>query len=97
MGLKEQLENKTAKIGVIGLGYVGLPLAVEFAHKGFMVLGIDNDTAKIEKIGSGVNYIDDVENAKFVKAVDDGLLKATTSYDKVGELRADAILKEQRA
>ncbi len=86
MGLKEQLESKTAKIGVIGLGYVGLPLAVEFADNGFSVLGIDNDGRKIEKLNEGENYIDDVEDSKLQKAVDAGLLKATTSYEKVGEL-----------
>ena len=86
MGLKEQLENKTAKIGVIGLGYVGLPLAVEFAEKDFSVLGIDNDKSKVEKINSGANYIDDVEDAKLERAVNAGLLHSTTSYDTVGEL-----------
>lgn len=86
MGLKSQLENKTAKIGVVGLGYVGLPLAVEFADKGFQVLGIDNDQSKIDSINKGVNYIDDVENSKLEKAVSAGLLTATTSYRDIAEL-----------
>jgi len=86
MGLREQLENKAAKIGVIGLGYVGLPLAAEFAHKGFSVLGIDNDAGKVEKLNSGINYIDDVEDGKLENAVKTGTLKATTSYEKIGDL-----------
>jgi UDP-N-acetyl-D-glucosamine dehydrogenase len=86
MALKERLENKTATIGVIGLGYVGLPLAVEFAEKGFSVLGIDNDEGKINKLNSGKNYIDDVEDAKLEKAVSAGLLHSTTNYDTVGDL-----------
>ena len=85
MSLKEKLENKTAKIGVIGLGYVGLPLAAEFAHKGFQVLGIDNDPNKVEKLNSGINYIDDVEDGKLVNAVQAGTLISTTSYEKISE------------
>lgn len=86
MGLKEQLQNKTAKIGVVGLGYVGLPLAVEFADNGFTVLGIDNNPQKTESINKGTNYIDDVEDAKLEKVVKQGLLSATTSYERVPEL-----------
>ena len=86
MGLKQQLENKAAKIGVIGLGYVGLPLAAEFAHKGFYVLGIDNDAQKVEKLNAGINYIDDVENSKLENAIKAGVLKATTSYERISEL-----------
>ncbi len=86
MGLKAQLENKTAKVGVIGLGYVGLPLAVEFAENGFHVVGIDNDQSKIDSLKRGDNYIDDVEDVKLEKAVKAGLLTSTTSYDSVADL-----------
>ncbi|MDZ7372207.1 MAG: nucleotide sugar dehydrogenase [candidate division KSB1 bacterium] len=86
MELKEKLQNKTAKIGVVGLGYVGLPLAVEFAHKGFWVLGIDVDERKIDNLKKGVNYIADVDDAKLEKAVREGKLEAETSYDRVSEL-----------
>jgi UDP-N-acetyl-D-glucosamine dehydrogenase len=86
MGLKEQLQEKTAKIGVIGLGYVGLPLAVEFADKGFWVLGIDTDPRKIDSLNKGENYIDDVEDAKLFKVVKAGQFAATTSYDRISEL-----------
>jgi UDP-N-acetyl-D-glucosamine dehydrogenase len=86
MGLKTQLENKTAKIGVVGLGYVGLPLAVEFAENGFFVVGIDNDQTKVDSLNKGVNYIDDVEDAKLEKAVSASLFTATTSYENVADL-----------
>ncbi len=86
MGLKAQLEDKSARIGVIGLGYVGLPLAVEFADKGFNVLGIDSDATKIDSLNKGINYIDDVADSKLEKAVNAGLLKSTTSYNDIADL-----------
>jgi UDP-N-acetyl-D-glucosamine dehydrogenase len=86
MGLKAQLEEKTAKIGVIGLGYVGLPLAVEFADHGFHVLGIDSDPEKIDLLTKGENYIGDVEDSKLEKVVKAGSLTATTSYANVANL-----------
>jgi len=86
MDLKEKLNNKEAKIGVVGLGYVGLPLAVEFASAGFSVLGIDNDEWKIEQITAGDNYIDDVDDEILRKTVENGRLSATTSYQQVKEL-----------
>lgn len=86
MTLEAKLKDKSAKIGIVGLGYVGLPLAVEFASKGFYVLGIDTDRAKIEKLNRGENYIADVEDDRFYKAVDEGLLEGTTKYGRAGEL-----------
>ncbi len=88
MDLKQKLAKKEAKIGVIGLGYVGLPLATDFADHGFFVLGIDKDPGKVAMLNKGENYIDDVNDAKLKKAVDNGLLEATTEYDRVGELDA---------
>lgn len=84
--LEQKLKDKTAKIGIVGLGYVGLPLAVEFAGKGFYTLGIDLDRRKIESINSGKNYIDDVDSAKLETLVKEGLLEATTMYGRIGEL-----------
>jgi len=86
MTLEEKLKDKSAKIGIVGLGYVGLPLAVEFASKGFYVLGIDTDRAKIEKLNRGENYIADVDNERFQNAVEKGILEGTTKYGRVGEL-----------
>ncbi len=86
MGLTEKIQSKTATIGVIGLGYVGLPLAVEYADKGFTVLGVDLDQRKIDKIYRAENYIDDVETDKFANAVKQGKFTAATNYDRVPEM-----------
>jgi len=84
--LEKKLQDKTAKIGIVGLGYVGLPLAVEFSGKGFYTLGIDVDRGKVEKINSGVNYIDDVDSSRLETLAKDGTLEATTMYGRAGEL-----------
>lgn len=86
MTLEQKVKEKSAKVGIVGLGYVGLPLAVEFASKGFYVLGIDTDRNKIEKINRGENYIDDIDSEKMRSLVGDGLLEGTTMYGRVGEL-----------
>lgn len=86
MGLSEKINDKTAKVGIIGLGYVGLPLAVEYAHKGFTVVGIDIDKRKKEMIDRGENYIDDVETEKFARAIEEKKLTATINYNIVPEL-----------
>ena len=70
MWINKKIQNRTAKIGVIGLGYVGLPLAIEFVEAGFNVIGIDIDENKINIINSGNNYIKDV-NSKLLKKVDE--------------------------
>ncbi len=84
--LKEKIKQKKAKIGVIGLGYVGLPLAIEFSRKGYQTLGIDSDQSKIKLIQQKKNYIKDVVNKDFLYAINHGFFKATSSYDKAGEL-----------
>lgn len=83
MELTEKLDNKSAVIGVVGLGYVGLPLAVEFCNKGFTVIGIDNDERKTSTINRGENYIDDVKDEELLRAVEKKLLSATTSYKDI--------------
>jgi UDP-N-acetyl-D-glucosamine dehydrogenase len=84
--LKEKIKQKKAKIGVVGLGYVGLPLAIEFARKGYSTLGIDSDQAKIKLIQQKKNYIKDVVNKDFLYAINQGFFKATSSYDRASEL-----------
>ena len=86
MSLEAKIKDKTAKVGIIGLGYVGLPLAVEFADKGFYTLGIDTDLRKVEKLNRGDNYIDDVDDQLLKSLVDSGLLEGTTKYGRTGEL-----------
>ncbi len=86
MELKQKLHSKNAKIGVVGLGYVGLPLAVEFCEKGMFVLGIDNNQKKVDMLNAGENYIGDVEDAKLKKAVENKLFRATVSYQNIKDL-----------
>ncbi len=78
--LKEKIEKKKAVVGVIGLGYVGLPLAVEFGDQGFMVLGFDINKKKVDLINSGRSDIDDIKDVQVKKLVQKGLLKATINF-----------------
>ncbi len=86
MELDKKIRSKTAKIGVIGLGYVGLPLAVEFTNAGFKVMGIDIDKNKTSLINAGENYIKDIDDDTFKKAVNDKNLIATTDFSEVKNL-----------
>jgi UDP-N-acetyl-D-glucosamine dehydrogenase len=70
--LIRQINDRTARVAILGLGYVGLPLAVVFAEAGFSVIGIDPDTDKIEKIGRGVSYIQDVSTEQLANLVASG-------------------------
>jgi len=76
--LKNLIKNKKSKIAVIGLGYVGLPLAVGFAEKGFSVLGLDFDKSKVGKVNKGQSYIKDVPSSNLEKIVKKRKLSATT-------------------
>ena len=91
MSLIEKIYNKTANIGVIGLGYVGLPLAIEFIKADYKVIGIDIDEKKIDLINNGKNYIKDVNDEDLKNSVVNGLLKSTTDYSKVKDLDAISI------
>ncbi|ADL08331.1 nucleotide sugar dehydrogenase [Thermosediminibacter oceani] len=84
--LIEKINTKTAKIGVIGLGYVGLPLAVEKAKVGYQVIGFDIQQKKVEMVNSGINYIGDVIDGDLKKVVESGKLKASSDYDEIREL-----------
>jgi UDP-N-acetyl-D-glucosamine dehydrogenase len=78
------LRSRKARIGVIGLGYVGLPLAVEFARAGFDTTGFDVDAAKIAQINAGKSYIPDVADADLCAAVKAGKLRATAEMSQLG-------------
>lgn len=84
--LLERLGRHDARLGVIGLGYVGLPLAVEFAKAGFDVSGIDVDPVKVAGINRGDSYILDVPNEALKPVVDSGKLRATTDFSVLREL-----------
>jgi UDP-N-acetyl-D-glucosamine dehydrogenase len=84
--LLDRIRAKDARIGVIGLGYVGLPLAVEFALAGFPVTGFDVDANKVGDIGQGHSYIPDVAHADLLKVVQSGHLRATTSMAELATM-----------
>ncbi len=88
MQLKEKLEKRQANVGVIGLGYVGLPLAVEFARAGFTVTGFDVDESKVASINAGRSYILDVKNEDVAACVAAGRLQATTDMSKLAGMDA---------
>ena len=89
--LMKRFKDKTAKVGVLGLGYVGLPLAVVFAEAGFRVTGIDPVVKKVDLINQGKSYISDVPNEKIAHLVKDGFIKATTEALVIKELDAVSI------
>ena len=81
MPLLDKIQRREAVIGVIGLGYVGLPLAVLQAKTGYRVAGIDEARGKVERVNRGDNYISDVDDAELQQAVTSGRLTATTDFD----------------
>ena len=91
MSLIDKINDKSAKIGVIGLGYVGLPLAIEFTNAGYEVTGIDVDKKKVDSINLGKNYIKDVKDNVLKNAVNEKLLTASTNFEEVKNLDAISI------
>jgi UDP-N-acetyl-D-glucosamine dehydrogenase len=87
--LLEQLQNHTARVAILGLGYVGLPLAVVFADAGFKVIGIDPDQRKVDSIRSGVSHIQDVPTEQVARLVAAGKLEATADFSAL--IHADAV------
>lgn len=83
--LLEKIDNREARVAVIGLGYVGLPLAVEKAKAGFKTVGFDVQAAKVEAVNKGHNYIGDVVNEDLKQIVASGMLSATTDYAFIKE------------
>src|SRR5512138_719390 len=89
--LIEDLKAKRAQIGILGLGYVGLPLAVVFGEAGFHVMGFDPDSRKVDSLNKGVSYIPDVKTEAVAKLVNSGHLTATTDFSKLQEMDAVSI------
>ncbi|MBQ4897331.1 nucleotide sugar dehydrogenase [Paenibacillus sp. Marseille-P2973] len=89
--LLEAIESKNAVLGVVGLGYVGLPLAVEMVKKGFKVVGIDLDATKIDKIYRGESYIHDISPETLVEVMGTGRFKPTADYASLREIDAISI------
>jgi UDP-N-acetyl-D-glucosamine dehydrogenase len=86
--LLDRIRQREAHVGIIGLGYVGLPLAVEFARQGLHVTGFDVDVSKAAQINAGKSYIPDVETADLAAVVAAGCLRATTDMSELGKMDA---------
>ena len=87
--LFEKIENRTARVTIIGLGYVGLPLALAFAKAGFATVGLEIDADKVAAINEGESYIEDIVSEALMPYVRSGRLRATGDYDVIPE--SDAI------
>src|SRR5579863_5360944 len=84
--LTEKIKSGKARVGVVGLGYVGLPLAVEYAKAGFEVTGIDLNEQKTQQVNAGVSYIGDISTEELAPLVKSGKLRATTDFSALLEL-----------
>src|SRR6476659_5871902 len=84
------IAEKRARVGVIGLGYVGLPLVTEFARGGFTAIGFEVDAAKAATINSGESYIGDVPSSQVKELIDSRRLHATTNFEELQD--CDAII-----
>ncbi|MBK9006534.1 MAG: nucleotide sugar dehydrogenase [Anaerolineae bacterium] len=86
-----KLKNKNARVAILGLGYVGLPLAVVFAEAGFKVTGIDPDAGKVDSLKGGISYIPDVKSESVAALVKSGHFTATTDFSALKEMDAVSI------
>ena len=84
--LQAKVQDRSIRVGIIGLGYVGLPLAVEFARKGIRVTGIDISEEKIKRLRAGDNYVLDVNNDELKSLVERKLIVPTTDYSVISHL-----------
>jgi UDP-N-acetyl-D-glucosamine dehydrogenase len=89
--LIKKLQDKTAKIGILGMGYVGMPLAVVFAEKGFNVLGIDPDQRKVDTFNKGISYIQDVATEDVARLQKAGKLGMTADFAALADMDAVSI------
>jgi len=91
MDLEQKIRSKTAIVGIVGLGYVGLPLAIAFSHAGFKVLGFDMQQKRVDSVNKGQSYIADIDSDSLSAAVSNNLLEATTAQNRLGEVDAICI------
>ncbi|MCD4656368.1 MAG: nucleotide sugar dehydrogenase, partial [Planctomycetes bacterium] len=84
--LLRKIKDKTAIIGVVGLGYVGLPFAVEKAKVGFKVVGIEQNSERAKNVNEGINYIGDVDDNELKEVIDKGLITAVLNFNDVSEM-----------
>ncbi|MFZ0430849.1 MAG: nucleotide sugar dehydrogenase [Acidobacteriota bacterium] len=86
MTLKEKIAKREAKVGIVGLGYVGLPLAMEMIRAGFEVHGVDVDIAKVTGLNAGKSHVLDVPSSAVAEGVSQGKFKAYTTYDPIASV-----------
>ena len=86
--LENKIHSKSAKVGIVGLGYVGLPLAVAFSEAGFTVLGFDIQQKRVDLVNQGESYIADVSHERLTAVLLRGVLEATTDQSRAGEMDA---------
>ena len=84
--LKEKIENRSATVGVIGLGYVGLPLVLEFSKQGFPVIGFDKDEFKVTELQAGRSYIKHITEDTITNMVSNSQFQATSNETKICEM-----------
>ena len=84
--LQEKIQNEEATIGVVGLGYVGLPLGVEFAAQGFRTIGIETNRERVLRLNAGQNYIQDVEDAAFLRVQEAGTFVAEDDFASASDV-----------
>ena len=84
--LAEKIRSRTARVGVVGLGYVGLPLAVEYAEAGYHVTGIDISEDKVARFSAGDSYVGDVPSSTLAPLVTSGRLQATADFSVIRDL-----------
>jgi UDP-N-acetyl-D-glucosamine dehydrogenase len=88
--LQQKIETRTAQVAVLGLGYVGLPLAVQFAHSGFEVVGLDVDERKVARVNNGISYIQDVPSGVVAELIGEQRLAASSDFGGLG--KADVLI-----
>jgi len=89
--LRRRIQSREARVGVLGLGYVGLPLAMEFARAGFRVSGFDVAAEKVDRLNSGVSYVPDIPSARVAEAVKAGRFRASADFGGLAEVDAVSI------
>jgi UDP-N-acetyl-D-glucosamine dehydrogenase len=82
--LADKIRSKNATVGVVGLGYVGLPIALEYAKKGFRVIGVDVSEGKVGMLNRNENYIEDLSDAEIAEVTKSGMLRASTDFAELG-------------
>src|SRR5687768_16527238 len=84
--LRQKISSRTAQVGVVGLGYVGLPLLVEFARAGYHAVGFDIDARKVEDVNRGHSYIPDVPSEAVATQRAEGRIRATTDFSELAQI-----------